>query len=537
MSNYLEIATNVLKNGEWKENRTGVKTLTNFCEIYRHDMSKGFPLLTTKKMAWKTMAVELEGFINGITDKRWYQDKSCRIWDSWSNLEQLTEQIISEDLKNEWQIKNPDLGPLGYSHQWRNFNGQYTPIPFIWTDKDKKIKVTPSDEKLVGETFNGKYGQYTVISYDGKDKNHNKKFTIKFKDSGFTKNNVSSNQIKNRNVLDPYYPQICGVAAVGDYKWIPMDKKIVSKLMNQWRQMVQRCYNPNHSAYSNYGGRGVWVSNRWLVFEYFLLDIQQIRGWDSKLKNWRDYQLDKDIKGGNKYSKETCMWVTVSDNANHTRQNYYFDAVSPRGILYENVVGLARFCRKHSLKVKNVEASIQNDAKIQGWKFTRKQNLNTNHQYYGEDQLKDIIHTLQTNPNDRRMIVSAWNPNQMNRMALPPCHYSFNLVHINGKLNLVWTQRSCDLFLGVPFNIASYALLLTLLCKTSGLVPGELVGTLHDCHIYENHIPQMREQINRKPYPFPEVSIESNDIFSWTHEDLKFIDYNHHPPLKGKVAV
>lgn len=278
MLSYLKMVEEVLNHGEWKENRTGIRTKTIFGGVFRHDMSKGFPLLTTKKMAFKTMCVELEGFIGGITDKIWYQDRGCKIWNEWSNP-------TNDD--------GCDLGPI-YGYQWRRFNQEYV------------------------------------------------------------------------------YP------------------------VNSRRQPL-------------------------------------------------------------------------------------------------------------------MEMPI--------------------------DQLAGVVKTLEDNPNDRRMVVSSWNPLQINQMALPPCHWGFGLVHINGTLNLSWHQRSCDLFLGVPFNISSYGLLLELLCAGSGLKPGVLLGVLDDLHIYENQISVAEEQLEREPKRLPTIKLPEGTIFNWTHKDIELCNYECHPPLKVEVAV
>ena len=274
MKSYLDIVQNVLDNGAWKETRTGLPALTTFGEVFRHDMSEGFPLLTTKKMAVKTMWIELEGFIKGITSKKWYQDRGCKIWNEWSN------PTNSDD---------NDLGPI-YGFQWRRFNQAY-------------------------------------------DEN---------------------------------------------------DEGCVTKY----------------------------------------------------------------------------------------------------------------------------------------------------------DQLQKIITQLRNDPSDRRMVCSSWNPVQIHKMALPPCHVLWNVVAIKDKLNLLWHQRSCDLMLGIPFNIASYATLLTLLANEAGLKPGILQGTLADCHIYENQLEGAKEQLLRTPKKLPTVKMGHTFIHEWSSEDMSLIDYNPHPKINfGPVAV
>ena len=281
MKAYLDILRKVLDEGEVKENRTGVDTLVVPPQMFTCDLRDGFPLLTTKKMAKKSILVELEGFIGGITDKKWYQERGCRIWDSWSRR-------LCKD--------TDDLGPI-YGYQWRMFGAEHF--------------------------------RYAKI-----------------------------------NVPQP----------------------------------------PMHDA---------------------------------------------------------C------------------------------------------------------------------------------DQLASIVASLKNNPNDRRMVCMAWNPEYNHEMALPPCHLGFVIQHINGVIHLSQIQRSCDMFLGVPFNIASYAMLLELLAYETGMVAGTLNIQLVDCHVYVNHLEQCREQLSREPRKLPEVTFQIGgfDFWKWTHKDVQFNDYNPYPAIKGEVAV
>lgn len=300
MQSYLELLRNIIANGteklperkleDGRKLSHGTIGIPN--QIFSHNMSDGFPLLTTKKVSLRNVAVELEFFIKGLTDKQWLKDRNCHIWDQWKNP-------TSDD--------DNDLGPLGYSHQWRKFGGQYG-----------SIKTTE---------------------------------------------------------MNPDYPN---------------------------------------------------------------------------------------------------QWVRHPNGVNH-----------------------------------------------------------------GYDQLKNIVDTLKTNPNDRRMICSAWNPNQIHMMALPPCHYSWGVTVYDNKLNMIVTIRSQDELLGKPYNIASYALLLKLLSKSSGFEANNLTIIALDSHLYLNQIDAAKEQLNREPMKLPTVDIigdEPFDIFNWTHKDFKLNNYKHHPPLQ-KVEV
>ena len=290
MRAYLDIVDRILKEGKLENTRTGVRAYTIAGAMFEHDMSKGFPLLTTKKTPFKLVATELEFFINGITDKKWLQDKNNHIWDEWAKPQKAPYGHDEESKKK--MLEERDLGPI-YGFQWRHFNAPY-------------------------------------VSFD-----------------------------------------------------------------------------------SDYTGQGV-------------------------------------------------------------------------------------------------------------------------------DQFKKIVETLKTNPRDRRMILSAWNPQQFGEMALPPCHYSFQITVIDGKLNLLWNQRSVDTMLGLPFNIASYALLLHLLAKESGLKEGKLVGFLADVHIYENHIGGAKEQLTRDPNKFALPTIETENwqsIFDWKAENTQLLNYQSYDKIAFEIAV
>jgi thymidylate synthase len=154
------------------------------------------------------------------------------------------------------------------------------------------------------------------------------------------------------------------------------------------------------------------------------------------------------------------------------------------------------------------------------------------------DQISAAVQLLRTDPDSRRIVVSAWNVGDIPRMALPPCHLLFQFYVAGGKLSCQLYQRSADLFLGVPFNIASYALLTHMMAAQSGLEVGEFVWTGGDCHIYDNHVGQVREQLCREPRRYPKLVLKSRDsIFDYVYDDVIVADYHPHPPIKAPVAV
>nr|WP_269439674.1 thymidylate synthase [Arthrobacter sp. zg-Y40] len=155
------------------------------------------------------------------------------------------------------------------------------------------------------------------------------------------------------------------------------------------------------------------------------------------------------------------------------------------------------------------------------------------------DQIAKLVEGIRKNPDSRRHIVTAWNPAEVENMALPPCHALFQFYVADGKLSCQLYQRSADTFLGVPFNIASYALLTMMVAQQTGLEPGEFVWSGGDVHIYDNHVEQVREQLGREPFPYPKLHIRRTpeSIFDYTLEDFEVRDYQHHPGIKAPIAV
>lgn len=155
------------------------------------------------------------------------------------------------------------------------------------------------------------------------------------------------------------------------------------------------------------------------------------------------------------------------------------------------------------------------------------------------DQITNVLEQIKHNPNSRRMLVTAWNPAEVEEMALPPCHCLFQFYVADGRLSLQLYQRSADTFLGVPFNIASYALLLQMMAQVTGLEAGEFIHTTGDTHLYSNHLEQAKLQLTRTPRPLPKIKINPDvkDLFAFKYEDFELIDYNPYPHISAEVAV
>ncbi|MBO7506134.1 MAG: thymidylate synthase [Paludibacteraceae bacterium] len=195
-----------------------------------------------------------------------------------------------------------------------------------------------------------------------------------------------------------------------------------------------------------------------------------------------------------------------------------------------------KYLQEHGVRIWNEWADPDGDlGHIYGYQWRSWPDYDGGH----IDQIAEVVRTLKEDPNSRRIIVSAWNVADLKRMNLPPCHAFFQFYVADGRLSLQLYQRSADIFLGVPFNIASYALLLQMMAQVTGLKAGDFVHTLGDAHIYTNHLEQVKLQLTREPRQLPQMLInpEKKDIFSFDYEDFTLENYDPHPHIAGKVSV
>ena len=346
MKQYLENVSEILQNGQRKDNRTGTPTIAIFGSTFRHKMDDGFPLLTTKKIPFRLVASELEFFMKGITDKRWLQARNNHIWDDWAS---------PSVLKSKYSFEETDLeDTLNQIYQ-----------EFL---RDKELMYTRRLQKIIDSLEQFYFIENNVWKHDNSKKHH------------------------------PGLVQI-------------------------FAQYIER-------------------------------DLGPIYGWQ-----WRHFGTE------------------------------YYD-------------------------------------------------YTTDYSNKGVDQIKNIIEGIASNPNSRRFIVTSWAPHQSYQMALAACHYSFQVDIMNQKLHLLWTQRSVDTMLGLPFNIASYALLLHLLSLQTGYAMGTLIGNLGDTHIYENHIEGAKKQITRNPFPLSTVKTEKfQSIFEWSYKDSNVENYQSHEAIRFNIAI
>ncbi len=444
--NLLQELVNESETGQLVQDRTGVGTYNLFRRSLRFDISKEFPLLTTKKMSIKSILGELLWILSGCNNSKNLEEKyNCTIWREWGDM-------------------NGNLGAM-YGHQWRNFGGSLANLP------QPKPKL---HESVIPNTLEVAYCDLTITKED----------------------------------------------------------EVTKKVYNTWKGMLARCYSTTKDKYNYYGGKGVYISNEWLIFSKFLEDIKKLPNWDLKLKNWDLYQLDKDTLGnGFKYSVETCTWLTKEENikAKYCKRHFL---VNEKGVeaIVDNPID---FYVKHNISQGNFCSMLRGDRKMAGgWSLVKTVDKNE-----GFDQIKWLINEIKTNPTSRRLYVTSANPNDRYDQALDCCHNYFQVVIKNGKLNLYFQMRSTDVFLGLPYNIASYALLAHMLALETGYDVGELAYSGVDVHLYSNHIEQAKEQLKREPKGFPTLIVNKKPFFDYNLDDFKVIGYESHPTIKADVAI
>lgn len=571
MKQYLELAEAVKTKGTYKAPaREGMPGTTSlFGYQFRHDLSEGFPLLTTKKLSFKNIVTELLWFLRGDTNIKYLVDKDCNIW----NEDQ--QNFVN---KNNWTKE----GSLGYQYPWlwrswgkedRNWQPKPNFKREIFSHQLFPPIIRKSKSKFVGQTIKTKEG-YEYLIYDYNSSTN--VYYLWFIHDGVELEKKNSSGFEN--VKYPYHKTSLGIACIGKPEVNPILHK---KLYSIWRGMINRCYDPNNISYHLYGGKGVYVDNSWLCFEYFVKDIKNIKNWDKKLDNWSKYTLEKDFGRGFIYSKKDCIWSEYNFSRldrviYYTFKNKETDEVFTTNNFadFGRKIGKEKLVNSHMKKL--IDGRLMS---LAGWSLIEVKDKS----FEGIDQIKELIEGLKNNPMGRRHIISAWNPTTLNDMALNACHalVQFNCrplsykerlqyfdknfftiksgqptsedLDINKvpkyKLDCQMYQRSADLFLGVPYNIASYGLLTHILCKICNMVVGDFIHTFGDVHIYDNHMDQINEQLTREPKELPELVIAEDIVdgfkkdgldrtLEWiASSDFKLKGYDPHPAIIGKLST
>jgi len=532
MQQYLDLLQHVLDHGVDRDDRTGIGTRSVFGAQVRYDLSAGFPALTTKQLHFKSIVHELLWFLAGDTNVKYLRDHGVKIWDAWADEE-------------------GNLGPV-YGKQWRAWQRLYEVEPRRYPVQAPVLDVQLSDplqpdfgvdtSGLVGRVFDSSsWGSYRVLREyrlprSPESSSTRLAFDVQFTRTGYISAGVVKAAVLRGQIRDPYVPVFLGVACTGDTS--RFDKKVVDLLKETWKGVIKRCYDSNHVGYSRYGGRGVFVDRRWLVFEYFIEDVQCLPNWLLKLDHPDDYMLDKDFYGSNKYGPETCLWLSREEQSLNTELTFPFVAIPPQGgEIY--CMGVRPLAEAYGLKAVCIRNCLDGKAKSHhGWRF-RPVQTDRLIRVRVFDQMRQLLSAIRHQPHSRRLIINAWNVGDLEDMALPPCHMNMQFYVSDGRLSCQLYQRSADIFLGVPFNIASYALLTHMIAQVTGLGVGDFVHTFGDLHLYHNHVEQARTQLARAPLPLPRLELDPavRDLFAFRAEHIVIADYQSHPAIKAPIAV
>ena len=520
---YNALFEKILEEGEWEENRTGIDTKSIFAQSLTFDLREGFPIFTTRQMPFRSFAGELECFIQGFTSKQDFIDRKCFWWGSWANPQKVPYGNDEETLGK--LSKEEDLGNI-YGYQYRNFGGYSYDL----------VETPEREPSLSSLSFSPPYNlvdkkNIKVIKDLGGGK------SLVRMGSGFEKEVFNSN-LKKNEVSDPFMLTCCGVGYLG-YD-VPKSKER-TKILRVWIDMINRCYNQNDACYKNYGGKGVYVCKKWLCFSEFYYDVRKITGFYFKKSDWSNYQLDKDHYSGKVYSPETCIWLPKSMNSSYSNL-IQFEAINENGNIFRDI-NITKFCKKHNLNAGKVSECLSLKRKQhKGYTFRKVSEDEFRLRYVVPvDQLKVLVNKIKKGIDDRRLIVSSWNPSDFSNMGLLPCHYSFqvNLSPCGTYIDMLWNQRSVDLALGA--NNTLYGLLLHLLAHEAGRIPRFLTVNYGNVHIYRNQIEQVKEQIQRPQHKLPTLKLKEwmfNDIFDWTADCVELKNYNHSGKLVyPKAAV
>lgn len=307
-----------------------------------------------------------------------------------------------------------------------------------------------------------------------------------------------------------------------------------------WHSMIQRCYSPTATKYALYGGRGVFVANEWLEFEVFAKDVITLPGWQAKTSNWDGYQLDKDTIGdGFRYGPHHCAWVSLEDNSPHKDKVRYTVERVVDGEVF-TFTNPHQFCTTYGLEGRGfcdlwTEAGAAKNAKIrQGFRLVNKQAL----QLPYIDQLAQLVEGLRKDPYSRRHIMTTWSPSELDRQCLPPCHLLLQAYVSGDQLDFLVYMRSVDLVLGLPADVAGYALLQHLVAREVNMKPRRLLFNFGDAHIYRNHTEAVATILARPPKAPPRLILAPEARLFDFHPSMATLEgYESHEAVKAVLNV
>jgi len=417
-----------------------------------------------------------------------------------TNTKYLNDNGVS--IWNEWSSKEGHLNNV-YGYQWRKWEN------YNW--KRSVIKIPEKSNKGVNQPF--------------LSPNLNEKYIDNSENTFFGEGYLG---IYNDN---PYEKTVFNQGCLGVYN----EKHPYTQAAQLiWYNMMCKCYDVTSPDYKNYGGKGIFVDQNWRCFANFLRDIHTLVNFNNWTESPNLYDLNISYFNSDSYNKYACLFLPHNYKLSDVK---YVATHKNTGIAFETTI--KKWCNehiKHNINSYHVEKIFPPN----GYVFRQELFI---------DQLQYAINTLNTNPESRRIIVSAWNPADLPNMALEPCHYSFQFGAVlypkekqtfhRGEISLIMNQRSVDTFLGCSYNIASYSLLLYMIGQITNLKPAEFIWNGGDTHIYSNHINQVHQQLNRIPLPSPKIKLNPNikNIDDFKFNDIELVNYNPHPHIPAPIAV
>jgi thymidylate synthase len=516
MKQYLNLLDDILTNGVEKGDRTGTGTLSVFGRQMRFNLQEGFPLVSTKKIHMKSVIHELLWmYVKGSTDVKELQKEGVTIWDEFANDAGYVPYMYGEQITSKSGAKKIILVDQSME----------TFVPFQGTP----IEI-PTDAVYIAENCS-----YIVQSYV---KGKRKFCDVYFPDTATMRVGVRYDQAVKGATKNTFKPIVCGVGFLGN-----ASMKDNRKLYITWQRMLERCYDKRHPAYKTYGGAGIRVQGRWHCFENFLEDVIKLPNWELKKNNWDGFCLDKDYYGGQIYSKDSCVWLSTQEQQIYRANNRPFSVKFPDGreVLYlerskcAEDIGMPKPTLHRRLTNEKLKHKTHPDLDI---KFIQAEDQTLYRYKLPVNQLKDTVRLIRTNQESRRIVIDLWDVWNQEEQRLPACHAFIQFYVTAGRLSCHLYQRSADTMLGIPFNIASYALLTHMIAQQCVLEVGDLIWTGGDVHLYKTHLEQARLQLTREPRPLPKLILnKAPSIDSYRFEDFEIVGYDPHPAIKAEVAV
>lgn len=534
---YSNLINEILEDGNWDKDQQVRTTWIDGTPAYTKSLFgkqlifNELPIVTTKKLAWRTSIKEILLFwVNQTTKKEDFHNANCHVWDEWF----LEDGTIGKSYPYQFESR-PQKKVVHIKTKRKEKHGQLN--QFIKVGE----LVEPDYESSIASEWIGKkfstvtFGEYRVIKIS------NNRATIQFTNTGSFRNIDRTSISKNQNIKDNYYRYLVNVGYWGDVDSVKnMTKEERTVLYHRWYYMIKRCYDSSYPEYHLYGGRGIFVDERWHDFSQYLRDVRIIPQYHlAKNENFEQWDVDKDYYGANYYGLETGVWLQKGDNLVYRNQAYPIKLIKPDGN-EEMFLSIADAEKNYSLS--NLNKVLKGERnQVRGFKvdhYPQKEGYVFRYEL-SRNQVVDLINNIKTNPSSRRLMTSFWNDADADEKALQECAYETIWNVSNGKLNLILGQRSLDVGLGCCFNQFQYYILLCMIAQVCDLEVGTFTHQIGSAHIYERHIEPLTTQAKLTQYETPQLHINKNikDFFDFTIDDFKLINYQHHPTIKMEVAI